>query len=213
MQHIYLDRVDAGQQLTQLLRQYHNAANTIVLALPRGGVPVANEIARQLKLPLDVIIVRKLGAPFHVEYAIGAIASGGVLLLNDQAIRDLDVSDEVLEDIIAEEQEELSRREHLYRANKPKLNIPNQTIILVDDGIATGFTMKAAVLALKKCQPKRLIVAVPVASMEAIKALKPLVDELICPEIPEHFYAVGAWYKNFNQTTDQQVTDILSTSK
>lgn len=211
-QNIYIDRIDAGKQLAQQLRSYRNAQNTIVLALPRGGVPVAYEISKQLNLPLDVMIVRKIGSPMHVEYAIGAIASGNVQLLNQQAIRDLNVTQEELSDIIDEEREELTRRAFLYRKKQDKLPINNQTVILIDDGIATGFTMQAAILAIKKMQPKQLIVAVPVASMEAIRNLKPLVDELICLIIPEHFYAVGNWYQNFNQISDQEVIDILNSN-
>lgn len=209
----YLDRADAGQQLAKHLLDYRNAENTIVVGLPRGGVPVASEIAKRLNLPLDIMIVRKLGAPKHVEYAIGAIASGGVKLLNQQAIIDMSISDEELSEIIDKELEELTRREFLYRKNQEKLPIKNQTIILVDDGIATGFTMHAAIMAIKKLQPKRLVMAVPVASMEAIRSLETFVDELICPIIPQYFYAVGSFYENFNQTSDEQVKNILMNSK
>lgn len=181
----------------------------IVLALPRGGVPVAYVIAEFLNLPLDVFIVRKLGVPYQEELAMGAIASGGVCELNQSVIKSLGISTQEL--IAAEKKElaELTRREHVYRGNKPPLQLKNKTVILVDDGIATGASIRAAIKALKQAQPAKIIVAVPVAAKQQCIELTALADEVVCPLQPEDLYAVGAWYEDFPQTEDTEVQDLL----
>lgn len=195
----YLDRRDAGKQLAKYLIDYKNDQDVIVLALPRGGVPVGYEIAAALQAPLDVFIVRKLGVPGHAELAMGAIATGNVVVYNEHIIKQLNVTKSEIQAVIAKENAELARREKVYRGNKTPLALSGKTVILVDDGIATGASMHAAINALKKLDAARIIVAVPVAPPEACEVLVPLVKEFICPLQPHDFSAVGNWYQNFSQ--------------
>ena len=181
-----------------------------MLALPRGGVPVASEVARALGLPLDVIVVRKLGVPWQPELAMGAIAGGGVRVLDEELIRSEGVSPEDVDAIAAREEQEAERREHLYRAGRPALELRNRTVILVDDGLATGSTMQAAVKCAKSLQPSAVIVAVPLASRQACVHLREAADECVCLAVPEPFGSVGEWYQDFRQTSDAEVRDLLS---
>jgi len=180
-----------------------------VLALPRGGVPVAYEVARALAAPLDVFLVRKLGLPGHEELAMGAIASGGIRLINEHVVDAYQVTAAEIEKVAAVEQAELERRELLYRDGRPLPTLANRTVILVDDGLATGATMRVAILAVRAESPARIVVAVPVAAAETCDEFRSLVDDVVCAETPEPFFAVGVWYENFEQTTDQQVHDLL----
>ena len=205
----YADRQEAGKVLAALLKPYSNDKNALVLALPRGGVPVAYEIATTLHLPLDVFIVRKLGVPGHSELAMGAIAMGGVTVFNDDILNDLQISQAEINRVIAAEEDELLRRQTAYRNDKPFPVVRDKTIILVDDGIATGATIRSAILALNKMEPKRLIVAVPVADISICEVIQSLVDEFYCPLQPTHLYAVGAWYVDFSQTEDAEVFSLL----
>ncbi|WP_131795321.1 phosphoribosyltransferase [Fluoribacter gormanii] len=205
----YDDRYQAGRVLTDLLKDYEKRTDVIVLALPRGGVPVAYEIASKLSLPLDIFIVRKLGVPGHEELAMGAIASGGITVFNEEIVNSLHISKEAINKIHKSEQEELSRRELAYRGKKPFPMLPGKTVILVDDGIATGYTMRAAIAALKQQNPAKIIVTVPVAARSTCDEIAPLVDEIICPMRPVNFYAVGMWYNDFSQTTDDEVMQLL----
>ncbi|MGQ3888944.1 phosphoribosyltransferase [Legionella sp. CNM-1927-20] len=205
----YQDRQAAGKVLAKHLKEYANKANTIVLALPRGGVPVAYEIASALNLPLDVFLVRKLGVPWHKELAMGAIASGGCKFFNQEVIESLEISQDDIDKTLIKEEKELKRREVLYRDNRAFPSFYNKTIILVDDGIATGSTMRAAIKALKNRKPANILVAVPVAALSTFKEMTGLVDRVICPLKPIHFYAVGMWYAHFPQITDTEVTELL----
>ncbi|WP_131778761.1 phosphoribosyltransferase [Legionella bozemanae] len=205
----YDDRYQAGCVLVDLLKNYAKRTDVIVLALPRGGVPVGYEIAQKLSLPLDIFIVRKLGVPGHEELAMGAIASGGITVLNEEIVNLLHISTEAIDTIQKSEQEELLRREQVYRGKKPFPELSGKTIILVDDGIATGYTMRAAIAALKQKKPAKLIVAIPVAARSTCDEIAPLVDEIICPMRPVNFYAVGLWYNDFSQTTDEEVMQLL----
>ena len=205
----FLDRTQAGRILATRLATYANRHDVLVLALPRGGVPVAFEVARALHAPLDVMNVRKLGVPGEEELAMGAIASGGVRVLNDDVVKVLALSDAVINTVAAREQQEVERRERLYRGDRPAYDIRGRTIILVDDGIATGATMRAAVAAVKQRQPARIIIAVPVAASATCEAFAPEVDDVVCVQRPEDFFAVGFWYEHFSQTTDEQVRDLL----
>ena len=198
--------------LAQKLAKYANRPDVIVLALPRGGVPVAYEVARALNAPLDVFLVRKLGIPGYEELAMGAIASGGVRVLNDQLVRALAIPDYVIEAVAQWEGKELARRERAYRGDRSPPDVRGRTVILVDDGLATGATMLAAVRALRQQQPGRIVVAVPTASPETCELLKGEADEVICAITPEPFRAVGFWYENFAQTTDDEVRDLLARS-
>lgn len=209
----YLDRKHAGVVLAELLKKYNRRQDTIVLALPRGGVPVAYEIAMKLCLELDVFIVRKLGVPGHEELAMGALASGGTVVFNDEIINYLQIQQSSIDRVIQSEQEELTRREHLYRGNKPFLRLEGTAIILVDDGIATGSTMKAAIMALQQKQPKEIIIAVPVAARSTCDEMTELVKTLICPLQPVDFHAVGLWYDNFSQTSDEEVIELLERAR
>jgi len=202
------DRVAAGRELAALLKHYRGRPDVLVLGLPRGGVPVAFEIAQSLQAPLDVMIVRKLGAPGQPELAIGAVASGGVTVFNEGVRAWFD--DEAIERVEAAERIELERRERAYRGGRPPLRARNHTVILVDDGAATGATMRAAVRAIRKLEAKQIVVALPVASIDAYQMLRYEADEVICISTPRAFYAVGEWYENFAQTTDQQVIDLLA---
>jgi putative phosphoribosyl transferase len=204
----FKDRAEAGRILANRLTKYADQ-KPIVLGLPRGGVPVAFEVAKALKAPLDVYVVRKLGVPGHEELAMGAIASGDVRVLNKPVVEDLRISEEAIETETRKEQEELKRRELLYRGKRPPLDVSNRTVVLVDDGIATGSTIKAAIAALKKQKAGRIVVAVPVAPASTIDELKTEVDEVICVSTPEFFYAISLWYDEFPQTSDEEVRELL----
>ena len=206
----YRDRYDAGRILASRLTAYADRADVLVLALPRGGVPVAHEIAQALHAPLDVFLVRKLGLPGHEELAMGAIASGGVRVLNEDVVRVLQVSDDVIETVAAAEQQELERRERLYRGERPPLDVRGKIVILVDDGLATGASMRAAVAALRQMGPARIVVAVPVGSAETCAEMHDVADEVVCGYTPEAFRAVGLWYEDFSQTTDAEVRELLN---
>jgi putative phosphoribosyl transferase len=206
----FADRQDAGRYLAEKLSNYNNDPNTIVLALPRGGVPVGYEIAKELNVPLDLFLVRKLGVPIYEELAMGAIASGGVRVLNHDVVRKLGITDEMIESVAQEQERELLRREREYRGDRPPLNLEEKTVILVDDGLATGASMRAAVEALKQHQPGKIIVAVPVGAAETCKQFERDVDQIVCGLAPEDFVAVGRWYADFRQTTDEEVVDLLN---
>jgi putative phosphoribosyl transferase len=209
---LFRDRSEAGRQLAARLAHYVDRPDVLVLALPRGGVPVGYEVARALHVPMDVFIVRKLGVPGHEELAMGAVASGGVRVLNDQVVKGLGIPDYVIDAVASWEQQELERRERLYRGQRPPPDVRGKTVILVDDGLATGSTMLAAVRALRQLGPARIVVAVPVASRDTCDLLKTEVDEVVCAVTPEPFYAVGLWYRNFSQTTDEEVRELLEQS-
>jgi putative phosphoribosyl transferase len=205
----YRDRFDAGAVLAERLESYGLRADVVVLALPRGGVPVAFPVAESLRSPLDVFIVRKLGMPGHEELAVGAIASGGVCVLNEQLAHRFGGMQHLLGATLAREQQELVRQETLFRGDAPPLEITDRTVILVDDGLATGSTMRAAVQALRQRDPGKLIVAVPVGAPDTCDELSSTVDELLCPLMPEHFHAVSEFYADFRQTTDEEVCELL----
>jgi putative phosphoribosyl transferase len=206
---LFRDRADAGRSLASLLTAYANRKDVQVLGLPRGGVPVAFQVAQELHAPLDVFVVRKLGVPGHEELAMGAIATGGVRVLNEQVIQALSIPPYVVDMVASEEQKELERRERVYRDDRPPPNLRGRVVILVDDGLATGSTMRAAVRAVRIQQPARVVVAVPTGSIEACEELRSMADEVICATTPEPFYGVGMWYQDFSQTTDSQVRDLL----
>lgn len=205
----FKNREEAGRILANRLLTKYADQKPIVLGLPRGGIPVAFEVAKALKAPLDIYVVRKLGVPEHEELAMGAIASGDVRVLNKPVVEDLLISEEAIETETRKEQEELKRRELLYRGKRPPLDVSNRTVILVDDGIATGSTIRAAIAALKKQNAGRIVVAVPVAPASTIDELKTEVDEVICVSTPEFFYAISLWYDEFPQTSDEEVRELL----
>jgi putative phosphoribosyl transferase len=205
----FRNRTDAGQLLATRLTAYARRPDVLILALPRGGVTVAFEVAKVLHVPLDVLIVRKLGVPGREELAMGAIASGGVLVLNHEVVQMYALSTEVIHNVVVQEQHELERREQLYRGRRPVSEVRGQTIILVDDGIATGATMRAAIAAVRKRHPARIVLAVPVAAFTTCEVLETLVDELISIITPEELYSVGFWYEYFPQETDKEVRDLL----
>lgn len=209
----FRDRIQAGQVLSQKLKAYADRPDVIVLALPRGGVPVAREVARVLHVPLDVFLVRKLGTPGQEELAMGAIASGGIRVLNEEVVSSLHLSQLVIEQVTARELRELARRERLYREGRPQLDVTDNVVILVDDGLATGSTMRAAVMALRQAKAKRIVVAVPIAAAPAYRDLHQKVDELICLHTPEPFYSVGFWYEDFSQTSDEDIREVLELEK
>lgn len=206
------DRPAAGKQLARALADYVNGPNTLVLALPRGGVAVAYEVAQALQLPLDICLVRKLGLPGHPELAMGAIASGEVRVLNDDLITALKISETLIEQVTALELKELNRRDRAYRGHHCSPDIAGCRVILIDDGIATGATMRAAIAVLKSQQPEEIIVAVPVAPIFICQALNELVDRVICLSTPRPFHAIGLWYESFPQLTDEQVKRLLKTT-
>ncbi|HEY7392569.1 MAG TPA: phosphoribosyltransferase [Bryobacteraceae bacterium] len=206
----FLDRSDAGRKLAERLSHYADQPGCLILALPRGGVPVAYEVARALHLPLDIFLVRKLGVPGHEELAMGALASGGVQFLNEDVVRSLHISWQAIEAVVRKEQRELERREREYREGRATPEVSGRTIILIDDGLATGASMKAAVLALREADARRIVVAVPVASPRTCSELAEIADETICAETPDEFFAVGEWYYEFAQTTDREVREILT---
>lgn len=203
------DRAEAGQLLASKLKQYSKRDDVIILALPRGGVPVACQVAKTLDLPLDIFLVRKLGVPGQEELAMGAIASGGVRVLNHDIIEALQIPESIIASVAAKEQNELERREKFYRLDAPPIDVTNKTVILIDDGLATGATMRAAAEVLKQQQVTRIIIAVPVAAESTCRELSHLVDEMICVLTPEPFYGVGYWYDDFSQTSDNEVIELL----
>jgi len=207
---LFRDRRDAGRLLAEKLAAYANRPDVLVLALPRGGVPVAYEVAHRLGAPLDVFVVRKLGVPGHEELAMGAVATGGVRVLNDQLVEQLGIPDQMIDAVAARERQELARRERLYRGGRPPPDVRGRTVILVDDGLATGATMYAAIEALRKQNPGRIVVAVPTASPETCEEMKAKADHVICAITPDPFQAVGRWYQDFSQTSDEEVADLLA---
>lgn len=209
----YRDRYEAGHALAERLRPYAGRDDVIVLALPRGGVPVGFEVAHELGLPLDLFLVRKLGAPGHEELAMGAIATGGAQLLNHDVVRTLHISADDVEAAIHREQIELDRRERAYRGDRPPPVVEGRTVLIVDDGLATGATMRVAVHALRMENPARIVVAVPVGAAETCDAIAAEADEVVCARTPEPFYAVGMWYQQFDQTSDAEVRDLLAESR
>jgi putative phosphoribosyl transferase len=209
---IFKDRADAGRVLARLLHAYADRDDVVVLALPRGGVPVGYEISRALNVPLDIFVVRKLGVPGHEELAMGAVATGGTLYLNHDVIAALGIDLITIEKVSAIEEEEIRRRERAYRGDRPPLRVEGKTVILVDDGLATGSTMRAAIAALHQQDPARIVVAVPAGSLEVCKDVGQEADEAICATMPESFHAVSQWYAEFRQTTDEEVRDLLSRS-
>jgi predicted phosphoribosyltransferase len=206
----YHDRTQAGRVLVSMLTTYTNRRDVLVLALPRGGVPVAYEVAKALHVPLDVFLVRKLGVPGHEELAMGAIATGGIRVINEDVVRSLQIPTQVLDAVAFREERELERREQLYRDDRPLPAVRDRTVILIDDGLATGATMRAAVQALRVQAPAKIVVAVPVAAYATYRQFRAEVDEIVCAQTPEIFYGVGWWYEDFSQTSDQQVRELLS---
>jgi predicted phosphoribosyltransferase len=207
---LFRDRREAGRALARRLASYAGRADVIVLALPRGGVPVASEIARALDVPLDVFLVRKLGVPGHEELAMGAIASGGARVLDSEVVQVYRISEEEIARVAAAESRELVRREHAYRGDRPPLDLQGRTVILVDDGLATGSSMRAGLAALRRLSPARVVIAVPVAPRSTLSALAGLADETVCLATPEPFHAVGMFYDDFGQVGDQEVRDALA---
>jgi putative phosphoribosyl transferase len=210
---VFADRIDAGQRLGANLREFVGqecaGAETVVLALPRGGVPVGYQVAKALGCSLDVFVVRKLGAPQQPELAMGAIASGGVRVLNEEVVRGLHITPEQLADTAERETRELERREHAYRGDRPPLDVKDKCVLLVDDGVATGYTMRAAVAALRQRAPKKIIIAAPVAAKDTCVDLKRHADAVLCLMTPYDFAAVGQWYRHFDQTSDDEVRLLL----
>jgi putative phosphoribosyl transferase len=207
---IFNDRTEAGQELARHLTKYANRPDVIVLGVPRGGVPVAFEVAKALRVPLDVFVLRKLGVPGHEELAFGAIGSGGVRVLDSDIVRRLGLSDFVIERVTTAEKQELRRRERAYRGGRPPLDVSGLIVILVDDGIATGSSIRAAIRALRQMKPARIVIATPVAPASTCDRLRFEVDELICAEMPEPFYGVGQFYADFSEVSDEEVNDLLS---
>jgi putative phosphoribosyl transferase len=209
MSALFQNRRQAGQQLAASLEEYANRSDVLVLALPRGGVPVGYELAKALRVPLDVFVVRKLGVPGQEELAMGAIAPDGVRILNAEVVRHLGISEWVIAAVAAAEQKELERRNQLYRDARPAPAVEGRTVILVDDGLATGSTMRVAVAALRQRRPAKIVIAVPVAAASTCEELKLEVDRIVCGLTPEPFHGVGEWYEDFSQTTDEEVRDLL----
>lgn len=207
------NRIEAGEKLARKLTNYKNRDNVLVLALPRGGVPVAFEIAKQLNLPLDVCVVRKLGVPDRPELAMGAIALGGVRVINQDVVNWLNIPPQIIEEVTRKEQQELHRREQVYRGDHPFPKLYDKTIILVDDGIATGSTIQAAIAILEKQQAKKIIIAVPVAPPAVCQELHHEVDELVCLTTPDDLNSISLWYEDFSQTTDEEVCSLLFLSQ
>jgi putative phosphoribosyl transferase len=207
---LFNDRADAGKKLAKKLSEYANRSDVIILALPRGGVPVAFEVAKELNVKMDVFIVRKLGVPGNEELAMGAIASDNIRVLNEDVIRSFQIPQSVIDEVAVNELRELERRERLYRGNRPKPDISGSTVILIDDGLATGATMRAAAAAVKTKNPAKIVIAVPTAASDTCIAFENEVDKTICVATPEPFYGVGAWYEDFSQTTDKEVCELLN---
>jgi len=210
---LFADRREGGRILAGLLTKYADRDDVLVLALPRGGVPVAFEVAHALKAPLDVFIVRKLGVPGHDELAMGAIATGGVRVVNQDVVVPEGLNARVIDAVAAREEKELERRERIYRGARPPPDVRGRTVILVDDGLATGSTMRAAVAALRKQRPARIVVAVPVAAAETCEEFKIEVDETVCAATPRMFDGVGRWYEDFSQTSDDEVHELLAQAR
>jgi putative phosphoribosyl transferase len=210
---IFRNRTEAGRRLAKELERYAGRPDVVVLGLPRGGIPVAYEVARGLQAPLDVFVVRKLGMPGQEELAIGAIATGGVRVVNDDLLARLRVPPQIVDEIAAREERELERRERAYRGPSAPLPLAGRTVILVDDGLATGASMRAAAMALRRLSPARIVVAVPVGAAETCEELARLVDEMVCAETPEPFWAVGNWYEDFSQTSDEEVHLLLERAR
>jgi putative phosphoribosyl transferase len=206
----FFSRFEAGRLLAAKLSQYRNHPEVLILALPRGGVPVAYEIAKELNIPIDIFLVRKLGVPGNRELAMGAIASGGLRILNEDLVRAFEVSEAEIQSATDSERIELEKRERLYRGTRPPLNLLNRTVILVDDGLATGATMLVAVQTVRQQYPARIVVAVPVAATETCEKIKAEVDEIICETTVDTLYAIGAWYENFTQLSDEEVSELLN---
>jgi len=211
--YLFQDRSDAGKKLADKLTIYANNPNAIVLGLPRGGIPVAYEIASKLNLPLDACLVRKLGVPGHPELAFGALSLGGTYALNDDVVNYQNISQSTIEESIAYQTREINRQNEYFRQNRPAPNLAGKIVILVDDGLATGATMRAAIAPIKKQSPKQIIVAVPVGPSETLGDIAPLVDEVVCLIVPTYFNAVGNWYTDFAQTTDDEVLNYLLESE
>jgi putative phosphoribosyl transferase len=207
---LFRDRTDAGRRLAAELSEYAGRGGVIVLALPRGGVPVAYEVARALQSPLDIFLVRKLGVPGHEELAMGAIATGGVRVVNEDVVNYLHIPGEAIDAVAAEEQRELERRERAYRDDRPPPDVRGKTAILVDDGLATGSTMRAAAAALRRQEPAAIVVAVPVSAPETCDEFRTEVDDIVCAMTPRPFQGVGMWYEDFSQTTDDEVRELLA---
>ncbi|NEQ67067.1 MAG: phosphoribosyltransferase [Symploca sp. SIO1B1] len=203
------NRTEAGRLLAKKLTTYTNCSDVLVLALPRGGVPVASEVAKALKVPLDICLVRKLGVPNQKELAMGAIAMGGVRILNEDVVQWRGISKEMIEQVTTEEQLELERRDRLYRGCRPLPNVHHRKVILVDDGIATGSTLRAAIAVLQQQQPESIITAVPVISPLVCQELKTEVDKIVCLKMPKHLHSISLWYDDFSQTTDEEVRQLL----
>jgi len=206
---LYNDRKDAGKQLAIALREYANQEDVIVLALPRGGVVVAYEVCQALNLPLDVIVVRKLGVPGHQELAFGSISIHDVTVYNDDVLSSYNLSQQAIDRVTAEQRSELHRREQVYRSKRPPLDVTGKRIILVDDGIATGATIRSAIAAIKQLKPAEIIVAIPVAPYSSCEKFQTLVDKIVCLETPYPFYAIGQWYIDFSQTSDEEVVSLM----
>lgn len=206
---MFVDRTDAGQRLAEKLTSYKNRADVLVLGIPRGGVPVALEVAKRLFAPLDVFLLRKLGVPGHEELAFGAIASGGVRLLDQEVTGALHIPGEVIESVTTTEMKELKRRERIYRGERPALNVRGKTVIVVDDGIATGSSIRAGIQALRQLQPARVVVAAPVAPVRTYNQLRSEADEVVCVLTPQSFYAIGQFYEDFSQVSDEEVLALL----
>lgn len=207
---LFQNRTTAGQILARELADYAHRSDVIVLALPRGGVPVAFEVAQALDAPLDVLVVRKLGVPDQEELAMGAIASGGVRIINEKIVNEIDIADDTIARVAVQEERELERRELLYRGDRPFPDLQGRTVILVDDGLATGATMWAAVASVRRQHPNQIVIAVPVAATETCQELATAVDKIVCAATPSPFYSVGMWYHDFPQTTDDQVRQLLA---
>jgi predicted phosphoribosyltransferase len=206
----FRDRAEAGEYLAAKLTHYSDRPDVTVLGLPRGGVPVAFQVAKALGAPLDVFLVRKLGLPGHEEMAMGAVASGGVRVLNEDLVHAANLPSELIDAVTQRELQELKRRERTYRAGRPPIDVGGRTVILVDDGLATGSTMRAAAQALRRLHPERVIVAVPIGARDTCEQLQSEVDEVICAAVPEKFVAVGMWYDDFDQTSDAEVQELLA---
>ncbi len=206
---LFKNRIDAGRQLAERLVQYGDQPDVLVLGLPRGGVPVAYEVARVLNAPMDIFLVRKLGVPGHEELAFGAIASGGIEVINHGVVQSLGIPERVLQEIARKEWDELKRREIAFRGDRPEPDVSGKTVILIDDGLATGASMYAAVLALRKPGPKDIIAAVPVGSPETCQAFEREVGKIVCAHTPQPFLGVGQWYQDFNQIDDDEVRELL----
>ena len=210
---IFNDRVDAGRKLAKELSKYANRSDVLILALPRGGVPVAFEVAKELNVKMDIFIVRKLGVPGNEELAMGAIASDNIRVLNEDVVSSFQIPERVIDKVAENELRELERRERIYRGDRPKPEISGLTVILIDDGLATGATMRAAAAALKTKNPAKIVVAVPTAARDTCEFFGREVDEVICVATPEPFYGVGAWYEDFSQTTDKEVCELLDKAR